>query len=170
MGKSGGITGTLPSLRSKRFHASSSRTSGREQKQEMTSCQFTNEPNREISRGVFQIRGLAGKRFLFSPPPLLSTFFVLPPSNFPSMTRLETLAMQASYRVVVKALSHVFYKTTEIKMFAYPYEWVEMVYLKVTIASSDHRLSSLCHLIIVSDTILTLGQTTLRRNLRQTNV
>ena len=58
-------------------------------------------------------------------------------------------------------------------MFAYPYEWAETVYLKVTIASSDHhRLSSLCHLIIVSDDkmILTLDQTTLRRNLRQTNV
>ena len=57
-------------------------------------------------------------------------------------------------------------------MFAYPYEWAETVHLKVTIASSDHRLSSLCHLIIVSDDkmILTLDQTTLRRNLRQTNV
>ena len=111
-----------------------------------------------ILTGILKILGICTP----TPPP--------PPSNFPAMTRLETLAMQASYQVVVKALSHVFYKTTEIKMFAYPYEWVETVYLKVTIASSDHRLSSLCHLIIVSDTILTLGQTTLRRNLRQTNV
>ena len=126
-------------------------------------------------QGVFsRFVGLRATVSSSPPPPPFPPFFFCPPppppSNFPAMTRLETLAMQASYRVVVKALSHVFYKTTEIKMFAYPYEWVETVYLKVTIASSDHRLSSLCHLIIVSDTILTLGQTTLRRNLRQTNV
>ena len=111
-----------------------------------------------------------GQAFPLLPSPSPFHLFFCSPSNFLAMTRLETLAMQASYRVVVKALSHAFYKTTEIKMFAYPYEWAETVYLKVTIASSDHRLSSLCHLIIVSDSILTLGQTTLRSNLRQTNV
>ena len=37
----------------------------------LTSCQFTKEPNREISRGVFQNRGVCGQAFplLLSPSP-----------------------------------------------------------------------------------------------------
>ena len=70
----------------------------------LTSCQFTNEPNREISRGVSRIVGFAGKRFLFSPPPPPSIFFCSR-SNFHVITRLETLATQAIYvRTVVTVI------------------------------------------------------------------
>ena len=124
MGKSGDITGRLPLTREKRvsYRASSSRTSGREQKKGSTSCQFTNEPNREISRGVFQNCTVCEQAFplLPSPSPFLLFFFFCSPFNFRAMTGLEALAMRASYQVVVKALSHAFYKTTEIIMFAYP--------------------------------------------------
>ena len=56
--------------------------------------QFTNEPNREISRGVFQNCGFAGKRFLFSPP-LSPSIFFCSRSDFRAVARLETLATQA---------------------------------------------------------------------------
>ena len=61
----------------------------------LTSCQFTNEPNREISRGVFQNRGVCGQAFplLLSPSPF--HFFFCSRSNFRAITRLETLATQA---------------------------------------------------------------------------
>ena len=35
----------------------------------LTNCQFTNEPNREISRGVFQNREIFEQAFLLFPPP-----------------------------------------------------------------------------------------------------
>ena len=43
----------------------------------LSSCRFTNEPNRGISRGVSRILGFAGKCFLFSrtPPPSIFHFF-----------------------------------------------------------------------------------------------
>ena len=53
-----------------------------------------NEPNHEILRGVFQNRGVAGKRFLISPPP--STFFFCSRFNFHVITQLETLATPAN--------------------------------------------------------------------------
>ena len=58
----------------------------------LTKCQFTNEPNREISRGVFQNHGTFGQAF---PPPAVlahpSIFhFFCFPSN--SVTRLGTLS------------------------------------------------------------------------------
>ena len=58
----------------------------------LTNCQFTNEPNREISRGVFQNHGTFGQAF---PPPAVlahpSIFhFFCFPSN--SVTRLGTLS------------------------------------------------------------------------------
>ena len=58
----------------------------------LTNCQFTNEPNREISRGVFQNHGTFGQAF---PPravlahPSIFHFFCFP-SN--SVTRLGTLS------------------------------------------------------------------------------
>ena len=46
----------------------------------LTSCQFINEPNREISRGVFQNRGVCGQAFplLLSPSPPPPSIFLLP--------------------------------------------------------------------------------------------
>ena len=44
----------------------------------LTCCQFTNEPNREISRGVFQNRR-GGHSVSFSPLPFPLPFFLLPP-------------------------------------------------------------------------------------------
>ena len=75
------------SLRSKPFRASSSRKLGREQKKGMTG-----EGEGEGSEGTV---GFAGKRFLFSLPPPPSIFFCSR-SNFRVITRMETLAMQAS--------------------------------------------------------------------------
>ena len=56
--------------------------------------------NRTVKyQGAFsRIVGFVGKRFLFSPPPAPSTFFCFR-SNFRAITRLETLATQASVRV-----------------------------------------------------------------------
>ena len=66
----------------------------------LTSCQFTNEPNRKISRGVFQNSGVCGQAF---PLPLpLHPFFFCFRSNFPAITRLETLATQAKTKPVSK--------------------------------------------------------------------
>ena len=73
------------SLRSKPFRASSSRKLGREQKKGMTG-------EGEGSEGTV---GFAGKRFLFCLPPPPSIFFCSR-SNFRAITRMETLAMQAS--------------------------------------------------------------------------
>ena len=55
--------------------------------------------NRTVKyQGAFsRIVGFAGKRFLFSPPPPPSTFFFCSRSNFRAITRLETLATQATY-------------------------------------------------------------------------
>ena len=61
----------------------------------LTSCQFTNELNREISRGVFQNHGVCGQVFPFLPSP--SPFhFLCSRSNFRAITRLVTLATQAT--------------------------------------------------------------------------
>ena len=59
----------------------------------LTNCQFTNEPNREISRGVFQNHRVRGQAFPFLPSPF--HFFFC--SNFRAITRLETLATQAKF-------------------------------------------------------------------------
>ena len=40
----------------------------------LTSCQFTNEPNHEISRGIFQNRGVYGQAFPLLPSPSLLFF------------------------------------------------------------------------------------------------
>ena len=51
--------------------------------QVLTSCQFTNEPNREISRGVFQNRGVCGQAFPLLPSPSpFNLFFASALSNF----------------------------------------------------------------------------------------
>ena len=61
----------------------------------LTSCQFTNELNREISRGVFQNHGVCGQVFPFLPSP--SPFhFLCSRSNFRAITHLVTLATQAT--------------------------------------------------------------------------
>ena len=60
----------------------------------LTSCQFTNEPNCEISRGVFQNRGVCGQAFPLLPSPF---HFFCSRSNFRAITRLETLATQANW-------------------------------------------------------------------------
>ena len=54
--------------------------------------------NRTVKyQGAFsRIVGFAGKRFLFFPPPPPSTFFFCFRSNFRAITRLETLATQAT--------------------------------------------------------------------------
>ena len=58
----------------------------------LTCCQFTNEPNREISRGVFQNRR-GGQAFPFLPSPSPFHFFCSR-SNFRTITRLETLMLR----------------------------------------------------------------------------
>ena len=60
----------------------------------LMSCQFTNEPNREISRDVFQNCGVCGQVFPLLPSPSPFHFFCSR-SNFRAITRLETLATQA---------------------------------------------------------------------------
>ena len=62
----------------------------------LTSCQFTNEPNHEISRGVFQNRGVCGQAFPLLPSPF-NLFFFCCRSNVCAITLLETLATQARY-------------------------------------------------------------------------
>ena len=113
------------SLRSKRFHASSSRKLGRQQKKKkertgegegregnkvnfsnlvfyslsiLTSCHFTNEPNREISRGVFQNCGVCGQAFPLLPSPFHIFYFR---SNVRTITRLGTLATHARSSVLI---------------------------------------------------------------------
>ena len=44
----------------------------------LTSCQFTNEPNCEISRGVFQNRRVCGQAFPLLPSPPTPSIFLLP--------------------------------------------------------------------------------------------
>ena len=47
----------------------------------LMTCQFTNEPNREISRGVFQNRGVCRQAYPLIPSPsslLLSVFAPIP--------------------------------------------------------------------------------------------
>ena len=63
----------------------------------LTSCQFTNETNREISRGVFQNRGVCGQAFPFLPTPSPFHFCFGSRSNFRAVTQLETLATQAIF-------------------------------------------------------------------------
>ena len=63
----------------------------------LTSCQFTNQPNREISRGVFQNRGVCGQAFPLLPSSSpFHLFFFCSRANFRAVTRLETLATQAT--------------------------------------------------------------------------
>ena len=69
----------------------------------LTSCQFTNEPNREISRGVFQNRGVWGQAFPPLPSPSPFQFFCSR-SNFPAITRLETLTTQLATQVTLKLM------------------------------------------------------------------
>ena len=57
----------------------------------LTSCQFANEPNCEISRGVLQNHGVCGQVF-----PLLPFHFFCSCSYIPAITGLEMLAMQAT--------------------------------------------------------------------------
>ena len=59
------------------------------------SCQFTNEPNREISRGVFQNRGVCGQAFPLLPSSSPFHLFFCSRSNFRAITQLEMLATQA---------------------------------------------------------------------------
>ena len=76
----------------------------------LTSCQFTNEPNREISRGVFQNRGVCGQAFPLLPSPSPFQFFFYSRSNFRAITRLETLVTQAIY---VRSVVTVIFVITE---------------------------------------------------------
>ena len=69
----------------------------------LTSCQFTNEPNREISRDVFQNRGVWGQAFPPLPSPSPFHFFCSR-SNFPAITRLETLTTQLATQVTLKLM------------------------------------------------------------------
>ena len=79
----------------------------------LTSCQVTNEPNREISRGVFQNRGVCGKAFPLLPTPypfhFFFFFFFCSRSNFRAVTRLETFATQTNYFHVHDAIPVVRY-------------------------------------------------------------
>lgn len=43
----------------------------------LRSCKSTNEPNREMSKGVFQNCGVGGQAYFFSPPPSLSSIFFI---------------------------------------------------------------------------------------------
>ena len=60
----------------------------------LTSCQFTNDPNREISMGVFQNRGVCEQGVSFSALPRHSSFFCSRPL-FSRRTPAETLSTQA---------------------------------------------------------------------------
>ena len=62
----------------------------------LMSCQFTNETNHEISRDVFQNRGVCEQAFPFLPTPSPFHFFCSR-SNFCAVTQLETLATQAIF-------------------------------------------------------------------------
>ena len=88
------------SLHSKRFRTSSLRKLGREPKKRasiLTRCQYTNEPNHEISSGVFLNRGVCRQAFPLLPsPPLPPSIFFCSHSNFRAITRLEMLATQAN--------------------------------------------------------------------------
>ena len=44
----------------------------------LTNCHFTNEPNHEISRGIFQNRGVCRQALPLLPSPPLFHFFLLP--------------------------------------------------------------------------------------------
>ena len=66
----------------------------------LTSCQFTNETNREISRGVFQNRGVCGQAFPFLPTPSPFHFCFGSRSNFRAVTQLETLATCVIFLVI----------------------------------------------------------------------
>ena len=71
-----------------------------------------NEPNREISRGVFQNRGVCGQAFPLLPSPSPFNLLFCFCSNFRAITRLETLATQATVDRVLLCrktdVSHVF--------------------------------------------------------------
>ena len=60
----------------------------------LTTCQFTNEPNHEISRGVFQNHGVCRQAFPLLPFPSSLHLFCFH-SNFCTVTWLEMLATQA---------------------------------------------------------------------------
>ena len=60
----------------------------------LTTCQFTNEPNHEISRGIFQNYEVCRQAFPLLPFPSAFHLFCSH-SNFCTVTRLEMLAMQA---------------------------------------------------------------------------
>ena len=62
----------------------------------LTSCQFTNEQNHEISRGAFQNRRVSGQVFPLLPSPSPFHFFFCSHSNFCAITRLEMLPTQAT--------------------------------------------------------------------------
>ena len=64
----------------------------------LTSCQFTNEPNREVSRGVFQNSGVCGQACLLLPSPF-HIFYSR--SNVRAITRLGTLATHARSSVLI---------------------------------------------------------------------
>ena len=64
----------------------------------LTSCQFTNEPNREVSRGVFQNPGVCGQACLLLPSPF-HIFYSR--SNVRAITRLGTLATHARSSVLI---------------------------------------------------------------------
>ena len=64
----------------------------------LTSCHFTNEPNREISRGVFQNCGVCGQAFPLLPSPFHIFYFR---SNVRTITRLGTLATHARSSVLI---------------------------------------------------------------------
>ena len=115
------------SLRSERFRVSSSRKLGRQQKKKkkkentgegerrdgnkvnfsnlifyslpiLTSCQFTNELNREISRGLFQNCEVCGQAFPLLPSPF-HIFYSR--SNVRAITRLATLDTHARPSVLI---------------------------------------------------------------------
>ena len=64
----------------------------------LTSCQFTNEPNLEISRGVFQNCGVCGQAFPLLPSPI---HIFHSRSNVRAITRLGTLATHARSSVLI---------------------------------------------------------------------
>ena len=74
------------------------------------SCQFTNEPNREISRGVFQNREVCGQAFPLLPSPFHRFFLLpLPPPPRPALTFAPYLDWKRLLRRLVRAV-HWFYK------------------------------------------------------------
>ena len=118
----------------------------------LTSCQFTNEPNREISRGVFQNRGVSGQAFPLLPSPSPFHFFCSR-FNFRAITRLETLATQAIDHLILahdRSNLYVFFFFEGVNL------WI--LHFLAAIIVSSHLSDSLYHWLLLTSFEILLGK------------